>query len=239
MVMGVLINEGREEPALIAEILKDHGVTLLPFHREDPEYPSLSSLGALIVMGGPQSANDGTASMERELAYVREAVKSGLPYLGVCLGLQVLVKACGGKVLKNRTPEIAFTDHEGEPYTVELTEEGKRDPLLAGLEGSLPIFHLHGETVLLGENMVTLGSGKNCEQQIVRVGDRAYGIQGHFEVTPAVFNIWRQEDSWLRACDPQKLMAQAALLLRKINKVGKHIIENFFEIALHPLVYQS
>ena len=113
---------------------------------------------------------------------------------GICLGLQTLVKAAGGRIIKSPVRETGFLDPEGSHFTTELTAAGKQDPLFEGLDHSFKVFHLHGETVELTDSITLLSTGKFCRNQIVRVGKNAYGIQCHFELTPEMLETWMNED---------------------------------------------
>lgn len=77
------------------------------------------------MLGGPASANDNSHVIRLAFQIVDEAIGLNLPFLGVCLGLQILVKATGGEVVKSVKKEIGFSDGDSGYYEVELTEEGK------------------------------------------------------------------------------------------------------------------
>ena len=150
-------NVNREGPGLLALLLDHHGIGYDVVDLDKDEvFPDPTKYAAMVVLGGPDSANDQTPKMTAELPAVKKAVDAGMPYLGICLGLQVLVRAMGGKVVKNHVPEIGFFDPDGQPYRVELTVDGQQDPLFAELDAALRVFHLHGETVELATGMTLL-----------------------------------------------------------------------------------
>lgn len=202
----IITNIRREQPGTILEVLKQRGWSSKIVNPEAGEiFPSPKLYGALIVMGGPPSANDTskqTPWMPDEIAKIQEALAEKVPYFGVCLGLQTLVKAAGGEIVKSPQKEVGFRESYGNSlgkyYSVQLTAEGKKDPIFTGLPNSLPVFHLHGETVKLSPTMnppaKLLAEGELVTNQIVKVGDNAYGTQGHFELTPQMLEEWLKVD---------------------------------------------
>lgn len=172
MEKNVLIvkNITREGPGILQEILEDRGIqsTLVDLDRGD-SLPLLDEYSAVIVLGGPDSANDESEKMRDELEFVRDVISRKIPYLGICLGLQVLVKAAGGEVVKNPVREIGFRDPENHRFAVDLTETGRMDSIFDGLADRLEVFHLHGETVVLTDGTRLLASGKFCTNQVVKV----------------------------------------------------------------------
>lgn len=225
-------NVTREGPGLFETVLKEKSIeyTVIDLEKGD-NFPPINNYSAAVVLGGPDSANDETEKMKNELVHIREVVESNIPYLGVCLGLQTLVKATGGKVVKGSIKEIGFIDPEGNNFTVELTEMGKKDPLFESLGHRFNVFHLHGETVELTTDMELLGVGKFCRNQIVRVGTNAYGIQCHFELTPNMFETWINEDPDLLQLDQDELRANFEAIRNEYTRIGRRLFENFLKIA--------
>lgn len=228
----IVKNITEEGPGLLEELLNERGIDYQVADLHQGQYfPSVERFAAIVVLGGPDSANDKNEKMENELARIREAIAANIPFLGICLGLQTLIKAAGGLVVKSPTKEVGFIDPDGNPYTVELTDEGKKDPLFKGLVHSFHVFHLHGETVEHTDQCTLLAVGKFCNNQIVRVGARAYGIQCHFELTPEMFDVWINEDQDLQKLGKGVLRAHFQSIKTKYIKVGRQLFENFFKIA--------
>ncbi len=228
----IIVNESHEGPGLIGEVLKENGVPtdIIDLNAGDA-FPSPTDYSAMIVMGGADSANDETAKMKTELSRIREAIEAGIPCFGVCLGLQTLVKAAGGSVRKNAVREVGFRDQDGKFFTAEIAVEGMSDPLMNGLPDVLPMFHLHSETVDLMPEMTLLASGKSCHNQIVRIAPKIYGMQGHLELTDAMFAEWCQKNDWLADRDQADLQQDWTEHKEVLGSTLRSLFGNFLEIA--------
>jgi len=228
----IIQNITREGPGLFRDVLKAHGV---PFEIADlskgEPFPAPSDYRALLVLGGPDSANDSSEKIRTELSRIREALDEGIPYLGICLGLQLLVKAAGGKVVKCPVKEIGFRDPENRFFRVELTAAGKRDALFSGVSERLPVFHLHGETVEPTGEMQVLGTGKFCPNQVIKVGANAYGVQGHFELTAEMLDRWLEEDADLNELNGNQIRRDFQEIRKSYTETGKKIFTNFLRVA--------
>lgn len=232
MSLLIIKNITREGPGLLEEILKEKSIEYKIVDLDNgEEFPSTKEFKAVVVLGGPDSANHQTAKIKNELERIEEVLADQKPYLGICLGLQTLVKAAGGQVIKSPTKEIGFIDPENNNFKVELTENGKNDALFENLENEFKVFHLHGETVELTNQMTLLATGQFCKIQIARVGSNAYGIQCHFELTPEMFETWITEDPDLTALDTEQLRKEFKKIKDHYTKVGKQLFKNFLNIA--------
>lgn len=228
----IVKNMTREDQGLLEELLKDRGIgyTVVDLD-QGQKFPPVENYGAVVVLGGPDSANDESEKMKSELVRISEVLAAKIPYLGICLGLQALVKASGGKVVKSPVKEVGFIGPDGSNFKVELTEDGKQDPLFEGLDHTFNVFQLHGETVELTDSMALLATGKFCRNQVVRVGSNAYGIQCHFELTPEMFEIWINEDSDLLELGKEQLRAGFVAIHEEYIRVGRQLLTNFLRIA--------
>jgi GMP synthase (glutamine-hydrolysing) len=178
-----------EHAGLIGAALAARGIELRYADMfENPAAPSdWESAAGLVFMGGPMSANDDLAFIRTELGIIERAVKMGKPVLGVCLGSQLIAKALGARVYKNRVKEIGW-------LPVEWQEAAATDPLFRGLTKPEVLFHWHGETFDLPAGAVWLASTEGCRHQAFRAGS-AYGLQFHLEVTPEMIEDWCRQDA--------------------------------------------
>jgi GMP synthase (glutamine-hydrolysing) len=229
----IIKNISREGPGLLEQILQNKwiGYDIIDLEWWDI-FPSPVWYGALVVLGGPDSANDENMKITSELTRIQEALDIDMPYLGICLWLQTLVKAAGGTIVKSPLKEVGFRDPTWNYFSVELTSEGKEDPLFKNLtDTELNVFHLHGETVVLSENMTLLASWKYCKNQIVRVWKNAYWTQCHFELTEDMFEIWMRDDDDLQQVDKSIIQQDFIETRKNYVNVGNTLFGNFLTIA--------
>jgi GMP synthase-like glutamine amidotransferase len=136
-------------------------------------------LDGVVVMGGPMSAgsSEGFPSRGAEVALLDHALRAGIPTLGICLGAQLLAVAAGGSVSRNRYgPEIGWAP-------IHLAPPCQDDRLFADLPATLTVLHWHGETLDLPPGSQLLMSSDAYPNQAFRIGDVAWGVQFHLEVT--------------------------------------------------------
>ena len=228
----ILRNTPGENPGIIESVLKENGIAyqIIDFDHTTV-IQSVEKYGALIVLGGPESANDQSPKMLGELELIRNVVLSDVPYLGICLGLQTLVKAMGGDVVKCHTKEVGFRDSKNNFFTVKLTDEGKNDKLFDNLPDVLKVFQLHGETVQITSRMKLLATGLYCHNQIVKFNTMAYGIQSHFELTNELLESWIIEDSDLQELDADRLRSEFKSIESDYQKTGHQIFSNFLKLS--------
>lgn len=228
----IVKNITREGPGLLEQILKDNSISFdLVDLDKDERFPDPLDYSALFVLGGPDSANDHTPKMLQELAQIKKFIDAKIPYLGICLGMQVLVKATGGEVIKNEIMEIGFRDPDGNYFEIEFTAEGKSDPIFTELETPLKIFHLHGECVNIKPDVKLLATGKFCTNQVIKIGENAYGLQGHFELTPEMYKEWIADDPELLEVNIENLKKDYQDIQKEYDLTGKKLFTNFLKIA--------
>ncbi|WP_406657677.1 type 1 glutamine amidotransferase [Methanolobus sp. ZRKC2] len=232
--MKVLIvkNISREGEGILKKILDESRISYDVAEPDSGEdIPDPLNYAAIFVFGGPDSANDMTGKMTDELQKVRAAIDNGIPYMGICLGMQVLVKACGGRIEKSDVREVGFKGPDGEHFKVDICRGKEKEALFNGLGKSLKIFHLHGETVALTDEMELLATGKFCRNQIVKVGENAYGIQGHFELTPEMLDIWLEKDPDLNVLNANELRNDFQAICEEYTNNAENLFKNFLGIA--------
>ncbi|HLZ80518.1 MAG TPA: type 1 glutamine amidotransferase [Ktedonobacteraceae bacterium] len=185
-----LQNYWDDPPGYLGEIMQEHDIPYDIINVEKDPLPVLASYSAIIALGGVQNANahDKYPYLLQEKKLLRAAVEQDIPYLGICLGGQLLASALDAPISRHHMTEVGF-------FTVQLTEEGKKDSLFQGLPGYQQVIHWHEDAFSLPAGAIKLASSENTVNEAFRVGRRAYGLQYHLEITPAMFDIWfGQED---------------------------------------------
>lgn len=181
---------------LIGETIVDKGGfydTIVPGHGfaswSPLDYPGLPDSPAdydgLVILGGAMSAND-----EAEHPWLGELgalsksfAAGGKAVLGVCLGAQILARSYGARVWHMGALEAGHV-------ALQVTEEGRCDPLFAGLGCELTVFQHHYEAFDLPAGGLSLLAGGLCEVQAFRLGRAAYGLQFHLEVSIDTVRDW-------------------------------------------------
>lgn len=218
-------------PGSLVEIAERNGVsyTVVDASRGDV-FPDPTEYGAVVMLGDPDSVNNPTDAMKRKIETVATAIEANTPYLGLCLGMQVGVKATGGVVIPSRLPETGFIDQINEPYGIWLTEAGRDDPLFDGLPDSFNVFESHNETVILDKSSTLLGKGQQCVNQAVKLGENAYGLQPHIELTDDMFVQWAKKPPFF-AIGYDTLISQANRADIDYARTSETLFTNFLKIA--------
>jgi GMP synthase-like glutamine amidotransferase len=172
---------------LLAGPLVDSGadIHLLQTHRGDAVPGSADGFDALVLLGGAQDALDdaGYPYLAEEVRLVRAFAQEDRAVLGICLGAQLVARACGAENVLGRPIEFGW-------QPVHLTQAGQADPVLSAMEGSAPLFHWHVDTFTLPPGAVHLAASDMTPVQAFRVGRAVYGIQFHFEVDTGMVTRW-------------------------------------------------
>lgn len=175
-----------EHPGVFSEVLAERGVEAVAVQLDRGEpLPEWREFDAILAMGGPMGAGDDAEHpwLGPEKALVAEAVDAGRPFLGVCLGVQLLASALGAAVYPLQRAEVGL-------LPVELTAAGRGHPLFAGIAEPLVSLQWHGDTFDLPEGAIRLASSPAAANQAFGVADAAFGVQFHLEVTSEMAREW-------------------------------------------------
>jgi GMP synthase (glutamine-hydrolysing) len=195
----ILSHAAWETPALIKAALGDvPSLERCSLDQLDPALPRASELGGVVVMGGPQDANDDQRhpGLRAERRLLAESVSADVPVLGVCLGMQLLALALDAKLHLRHGREVGFAE-------VQLTEQGLRDPLLGpiGRSSSQVLLHWHSDAVELPRGAQLLASTAKTPVQAFRIGS-AVGTQFHPEADGALLDAWLSTPEMVSDLEP-------------------------------------
>jgi len=194
----------------------------------DGLFPELKDISALLVLGGAMGANDDRQHpfLAELKQIIRSVVAAGIPYLGVCLGGQLLAAALGAKVVSNRWEEIGS-------FSAALTDEGRRDRLFRGIPPEFLTFQWHHDSFDIPDKGVLLASSNACPHQAFRVGASAWGVQFHPEVTEGIIRCWSAWDT-VTAARTEEFVAGFKADNHNYHTMVRQLMRNFL-LTVTPL----
>jgi GMP synthase (glutamine-hydrolysing) len=220
-----------EPPGVFEDVLRERRVELCRVELDEgAPLPDWREFDAIVAMGGPMSVNDEAELpwLAAEKRAIAEAVRAGTPFWGVCLGVQLLAASLGARVYAGEEPEVGL-------LPVELTAEGRADPVFGSLESGLATLQWHGDTFDLPEGAVRLAGSPAYANQAFRFG-RAYGLQFHLEVSAAMAREWAEVpeylDSLRRTLGPQGAPAFLAAIEESadgMRSAGRALFERWLD----------
>jgi GMP synthase-like glutamine amidotransferase len=225
-----------EHPGSLRQFLKRDSIEWDAVELDKNEaIPELDSYDALWVMGGPMDVWDVEEYpwLIDEKAAIRTWVRElRRPFLGLCLGHQLLADALGGTCGPQRPAEIGVMD-------VELTDAGVADPLFAGLDRRQKCLNWHSVQVAQApDDAVILASSSACANQAMRVAENAWSMQYHVEVELDTVTNWADIPAYHSALintlgeDGVETMSKgAAQNMHKFLISSKTIYNNFMRLV--------
>ena len=223
MEILVLQHINIEDPGYIKDLMIKDGVNITTIELDEGEKipNNLNFFDGMLCMGGPMDT-----WMEKDFPWLIEekkkikefVVELNKPYLGFCLGCQLLGEVIGGKVVKTNNPEIGMLD-------VNFLDEKKRDILFADFPQKITSLQWHSYEVQeleKNKDVTLIASSKETKYQIFRYKNNAYGIQFHIEIKDTTVNDWGCVPEYKSALENQ--LGQGAL--EKFDKEAKENMTN-------------
>jgi GMP synthase (glutamine-hydrolysing) len=197
---------------------------------ERPSPRPLHEYGAVLVFGGAMHADqdDQHPWLVEENSFIQGLLERQVPMLGICLGIQLFAKAEGAAVYPLPDgPEIGW-------FPVELTASAAEDPLFARLPSRFQAFGWHYYTYDLPERAEELGRSARCNQAY-RLGESAWGVQFHPEVTMEIVQSWLDDDDdFPTDLDRTAFAAETEQRIDEWNAFGRALCGGFLELAGSP-----
>lgn len=177
----LILHQHHSNPGHVGQWFRRNGYTLdIRRHfNGDPLPQTLAGHAGAVIFGGPQSANDRIDYIRREVDWISVPLKEGKPFLGICLGAQMLAHHLGGRVdhCCRGSVEIGY-------HPIRATPEGQ------ALQLPSRVYQWHREGFDLPRDGILLATSDGAyPNQAFRYGS-GYGVQFHPEITFAQVNRW-------------------------------------------------
>jgi len=191
----------------------------------------LSQASGLVVLGGAMGVYevDPYPFLKQEIELLKEALRRSVPTLGICLGSQLLAAAGGARVFKGPRKEIGW-------FPVQITPGALQDPLLKHCPSETMVFHWHGDTFDLPAGAVHLASSERYVNQTFRLGQRAWGLQFHLEMTEPMIREWvAQAEEKSKTAHPDwnacEVLTQTPCFLPDMEAVARKVFGEFCSLT--------
>ncbi|MDD5084477.1 MAG: type 1 glutamine amidotransferase [Candidatus Omnitrophica bacterium] len=186
----------------------------------------MSRIDAVIILGGPMNVyeEDSFPFLKAEDVFIKKAIRNQIPLLGICLGSQLIAKACGAEVRRAKEQEIGW-------YKASLTGHGMVDPLFDALPREFDVFQWHQDTFDIPDKGQLIAFSASCRNQAFSFGENAYGLQFHIEVDDSMIEDWTKK--YFENDDPFLELSGKSMLLnyykieREFNDRADRIFLNF------------
>lgn len=232
----ILQHADSEGPGVFGDLLTEdgHSTTVVHVHAGE-SIPDLGDFDALWVLGGPMDVwqEEQFPWLSAEKAVIKDAVEGrGMPFLGLCLGHQLLAEALGGTVAPSKTPEIGILD-------VQLTELGASGVFLDGVPDQFACLQWHSaEVTQMPAGAECLATSPACPVQAMKWGPRAYSVQFHVEVEERTVADWAAIPEYAQALTEalgadavDRLAADTAARLPAFNAIAERMYINWLQAA--------
>ncbi len=227
-----------EDPGYIKDLIEADGYRLTQIQLDEGQTipASFDDFDAMLCMGGPMDTwmEDDYPWLVEEKKRIREwVVERQKPFLGFCLGCQLLGEVLGGEVVQSQPPEIGVLD-------IDMTPAAADDRLFAGYPRTIKAVQWHSwEVRRLDDHpeVTLLGSSASTPYQIFKYREHAYAIQFHVEVRADTVMQWgcipeyrAALESSLGADALDSFDLEAREAMPEMNRLARSLYENFKKI---------
>jgi GMP synthase (glutamine-hydrolysing) len=225
----VIRNQQKVPLGIIEDVLEEERVEWTQFDCwEGRDLPGLDEVSGVVILGGTMNVDQvhDYPYLQTLREFTREAIDSGTPVLGSCLGAQVMTRALGADVYRLDVREAAFLQ-------VRSTTAGLTDPIVRAFTPVSRVLMFHEDACALPDGATLLFEEEEAGVPAFRVGDRAYAIQFHFEVTDSVIAGWCDDIPDLEAewgTTKDELMTQAKEHLAGQQVAGRETTRRFLAL---------
>jgi GMP synthase-like glutamine amidotransferase len=225
-----IVHQRDAGPGVFAEATQEAGGELHEWTLAERPEPPANPFGydAVLVLGGAMNVDEGERHgwIAEEEALLRELLERGTPLLGLCLGGQLLAAAAEAQPRRAARPEIGW-------HQVEVAPEGEGDPLLGPLAPTFEAFQWHSYEFPLPAGAVPLARSEVC-LQAARLGDRAWALQFHPEVSRADALHWIDDyeadpDAVRIGIDPTVLGPETEAKIDGFNQLGRDLCRRWLQ----------
>lgn len=229
-------------PWFLGDLLNEYGGSWRPLRIDLGEKPpERDAYDAVWVLGGAMQVweEERLPWLIDEKRFICELIEREVPYLGICLGHQLLASSLGGRVEYSSNPEIGIMD-------VGRTEEGRRNKFLSGLE-SMKVLQWHkAEVKEAPRDAKVLAASRDCGIQALSVGHSAFSVQFHPEVDGRTLPAWFEtlddrEDlvSIFGDAGEEAFQRRALLSMDDLNRASRVLFQNWWSIASTQIVNEK
>ena len=207
-----------ETPGYILDLMKKDNLNLTTIQLDEGEKipNNIEEFDGMFCMGGPMDT-----WMEEEFPWLIEeknkikqfVVELQKPYLGFCLGCQLLGEVLGGDVVKSKPPEIGILD-------INMDQSSSNDILFGEFKSTIKALQWHSyevQNLESNHDITLLGSSPTTKYQIFKYKNHAYGIQFHIEIKNNTVSQWGCVPEYENALEDS--MGKGAL--KKFDKVAQ------------------
>ena len=228
-----------EDPGYIKDLMIKDNVNLTTIELDEGEKipKDLNNFDAMFCMGGPMDTwmeKDYPWLVEEKKKIKEFVVELKKPYLGFCLGCQLLGEVIGGKVVRSEPSEIGILN-------IDFLENKNYDNLFSSFPDQIKSLQWHSYEVQNLENnkdVTLIASSEVTKYQIFKYQNHAYGIQFHIEIKDTTVNEWGCVPEYKSALEKQlgpgaleKFDNSARENMADMNKFSQILYKNFKKLA--------